>query len=151
MKLMDWLRGRGGRGQGGNPDGRVGDDGRDSRQRHDGDAHTGVAAAGEPAAAGAVTGGATPSTGWPGLPPIQRSVADGRAAGVADAGFSGRLPTWQNPSFLGTPSGIGVLDASPGSLLSGALTNSARPGTGLERPVDTPAWTTAAREPTVQR
>ncbi|MET9109841.1 hypothetical protein ABZX29_25135, partial [Streptomyces zhihengii] len=55
---------------------------------------------------------------WSGLPPIQRATADG-PTGVADAGFGGRLPTWQNPSFSRAPSPA-VLDPAAG-LLPGAL------------------------------
>ncbi|MCZ0997144.1 hypothetical protein O1M63_01970 [Streptomyces mirabilis] len=51
---------------------------------------------------------------WPALPPIQR--ATDRPGSVADAGFGGRLTTWQNPSFTGTLSHA-VLDGAPGGLV----------------------------------
>lgn len=57
---------------------------------------------------------------WPTLPPIQRAAA-GRTSGVADAGFGGRLATWQNPSFTGTGFHA-VLDAAPGGLMSSLRT-----------------------------
>ncbi|MFD9026687.1 hypothetical protein ACFVY5_19640, partial [Streptomyces parvulus] len=61
---------------------------------------------------------------WTGLPPIQRATGAARA-GVADAGFGGRLPTWQNPSFTGAPSPAVLNPAAGDSLLSGAFDSSA--------------------------
>ncbi|MFE2857198.1 hypothetical protein ACFXJO_39530, partial [Streptomyces lavendulae] len=70
---------------------------------------------------------------WSGLPPLRRTAGHA-PAGVADAAFGGRLPTWQNPSFT-RGSSPAVLDPAAGrGLLSGALTESARPVPGLERP-----------------
>ncbi|GAA3074407.1 hypothetical protein GCM10020000_69260 [Streptomyces olivoverticillatus] len=130
MGFLDRLRGRGGRGLPGGSDNR---------------ADSGVGAAEV-----LPTSGAASATAWSGLPPLQRSVADGRA-GVADAGFGKRLPTWQNPSFTGARSRIGVLDTAVGGLLSGAMTDTARPVTGLERPLGTLFRATALPDPTVQR
>ncbi|MDV6289362.1 hypothetical protein R2F25_20790 [Streptomyces sp. UP1A-1] len=74
---------------------------------------------GAPDGSGAVGAVAPPVAvaAWTGLPPIQRATGD-RRAGVADSGFGGRLPTWQNPSFSGVPSPA-VLDpaARPRSAL----------------------------------
>ncbi|GDY71744.1 hypothetical protein SAV31267_012290 [Streptomyces avermitilis] len=68
---------------------------------------------------------------WPSLPPIQRATAG--SGSVADAGFGGRLTTWQNPSFTGTLSHA-VLDGAPGGLVKGVLAPTARPASGLELP-----------------
>lgn len=69
---------------------------------------------------------------WPALPPIQRATSR-PSWPVADAGFGGRLSTWQNPTFAGTLSHA-VLDGAPGGLVEGVLTASARPSEGLELP-----------------
>ncbi|MER7187444.1 hypothetical protein ABT404_49655, partial [Streptomyces hyaluromycini] len=74
---------------------------------------------------------------WSGLPPIQRALGTGGP--VADAGFGGRLPTWQNPSFTATRSHA-VLDGESSARLAGgglAGTPGAGAGamSGLERPV----------------
>lgn len=68
---------------------------------------------------------------WPALPPIQR--ATDRPGSVADAGFGGRLTTWQNPSFTGTLSHA-VLDGAPGGLVKGVLAAPVGPASGLELP-----------------
>lgn len=81
-----------------------------------------------PGAAVAVT------AGWAGLAPMQRAAV--RQPGVADAGFGGRLSTWQNPSFTGTLSHA-VLDGAPGGLVKDVLTTSAKPVPGLELPSHT--------------
>ncbi|MGW5787731.1 hypothetical protein ACWEWK_27545 [Streptomyces sp. NPDC003757] len=57
---------------------------------------------------------------WTGLPSIQRATGAART-GVADAGFGGRLPTWQNPSFTRAPSPAVLNPAAGDSLLSGAF------------------------------
>ncbi|NDZ74210.1 hypothetical protein G3I36_24885, partial [Streptomyces sp. SID10362] len=62
---------------------------------------------------------------WTGLPPIQRATGAART-GVADAGFGGRLPTWQNPSFTSAPSPAVLNPAAGDSLLSGAFGTPAR-------------------------
>ncbi|MZE48270.1 hypothetical protein GTY49_36125, partial [Streptomyces sp. SID5477] len=74
-----------------------------------------------------------------GLPPIQRATGAART-GVADAGFGGRLPTWQNPSFTGAPSPAVLNPASGDSLLSGAFGTPARPtpSTPLASPAGAP-------------
>ncbi|NGO73757.1 hypothetical protein G5C65_36670, partial [Streptomyces sp. SB3404] len=87
---------------------------------------------GAPPAATRTTGR---TTAWTGLPPIQRSTSGSRAP-VADAGFGGRLPTWQDPSFVGAPSLVGVRNTAPGGLLQEAPSAPARPVTGLEHPMD---------------
>ncbi|NEA40723.1 hypothetical protein G3I42_15865, partial [Streptomyces sp. SID11385] len=51
---------------------------------------------------------------WRALPPLQRALG-GSPAGVADAGFAGRLATWQSPA-LGAGRGPGVLDTSGDAL-----------------------------------
>ncbi|MBX4179803.1 hypothetical protein K3A88_35980, partial [Streptomyces geysiriensis] len=92
-------------------------------------------ASGAPGGSGAVGAVAPPVAvaAWTGLPPIQRATGD-RRAGVADSGFGGRLPTWQNPSFSGVPSPA-VLDPAAGhGLLSGAFTESAQPATAPPSP-----------------
>ncbi|MEV7546559.1 hypothetical protein AB0O29_28995, partial [Streptomyces sp. NPDC089915] len=62
---------------------------------------------------------------WTGLPPLRPATGE-RTPGVADAGFGGRLPTWQNPSFTRAPS-PSVLDPAAGhGLLSAALTEGPR-------------------------
>lgn len=68
---------------------------------------------------------------WPALPPIQR--ATDRPGAVADAGFGGRLTTWQNPSFTG-PLSHAVLDGAPGGLVKGLLAAPVGPASGLELP-----------------
>ncbi|MFE2473505.1 hypothetical protein [Streptomyces mirabilis] len=68
---------------------------------------------------------------WPALPPIQR--ATDRPGAVADAGFGGRLTTWQNPSFTGTLAHA-VLDGAPGGLVKGLLAAPVGPASGLELP-----------------
>ncbi|MBK3637888.1 hypothetical protein JHN52_34370, partial [Streptomyces sp. MBT97] len=73
----------------------------------------------EAASAAVGDGGAAPrvvAAAWPTLPPIQRAAHRG-PSGVADAGFGGRLATWQNPSFTGTGFRA-VLDAAPGGSMS---------------------------------
>ena len=109
------------------------------------------------AAAGPVGGGtdtvpnaARPvvAAAWPTLPPIQRALAPGRD-GVVDPGFSGRLPTWQNPSFTSTASHT-VLDGRSAALLGDAtLRSSGMPTSGLEHP--TGALPLAGPTPMVQR
>ncbi len=74
------------------------------------------------------------TAGWAGLAPMQRAAV--RQPGVADAGFGGRLSTWQNPSFTGTLSHA-VLDGAPGGLVKDVLTTSAKPVPGLELPSHT--------------
>ncbi len=70
---------------------------------------------------------------WSGLPPIRRALASGRQSGVADAGFGGRLPTWQNPSFMVMASHA-VLDGQSSALLGDAPhPTSGRPVSGLKR------------------
>ncbi|NED71876.1 hypothetical protein G3I51_05880, partial [Streptomyces sp. SID9944] len=59
-----------------------------------------MSSGGEVAAGG---GRAVAPAAWSALPPIQRALAPS-PAGVADRGFDGRLPTWQNPAFMGTAS-----------------------------------------------
>ncbi|MGW7283553.1 hypothetical protein ACWGIV_35905, partial [Streptomyces sp. NPDC054844] len=71
---------------------------------------------------------------WTGLPPIQRATGNART-GVADAGFGGRLPTWQNPSFTGAPSPAVLNPAAGSGMLSGAFGESAQPVAGPGRPV----------------
>ncbi|MDX3283863.1 hypothetical protein PV435_47605, partial [Streptomyces scabiei] len=61
-----------------------------------------------------------------------RRTVEGRAT-VADAGFSGRLSSWQNPSFTGTLTHA-VLPGAPGGLVRDVLTTSATPVAGLELP-----------------
>ncbi|MDU0302976.1 hypothetical protein NUG23_21640, partial [Streptomyces sp. PAL114] len=80
----------------------------------------------------AASGAPARTAAWPGLPPIQRATAR-PSWPVADAGFGGRLSTWQNPAFAGTLSHA-VLDGAPGGLVEGVLTASARPSPGLELP-----------------
>ncbi|MCZ9346530.1 hypothetical protein NGM37_53370, partial [Streptomyces sp. TRM76130] len=87
---------------------------------------------------------------WASLPPIQRSAT--APAGVADRGFGGRLPTWQNPSFART-SPLGVLDPAPERLLPPTEAATGSPVTGLERTASAlprPA-AAAASGPAVQR
>ncbi|MFC9059938.1 hypothetical protein ACFTXB_18055, partial [Streptomyces sp. NPDC057074] len=71
---------------------------------------------------------------WAGLPPIQRATGAARA-GVADAGFGGRLPTWQNPSFTGAPSPAVLNPAAGDSLLSGAFDSSRHDAAARPAPV----------------
>ncbi|MET8756128.1 hypothetical protein ABZW32_39460, partial [Streptomyces sp. NPDC004667] len=87
---------------------------------------------------------------WFGLPPLRRTAADG-PAGVADAAFGRRLPTWQDPSFT-RRSSPAVLDPSAaGALLSGAPHGAARPVPGLERPAPALPSGRPAGAPAVQR
>ncbi|WP_420919051.1 hypothetical protein, partial [Streptomyces bohaiensis] len=68
---------------------------------------------------------------WVASGPIQRAVPEGR--GVADAGFSGRLATFQDPSLTGTRSHR-VLERSSARFALGGATPSSRPVPGLEPP-----------------
>lgn len=87
--------------------------------------------AGGSGAAGSVA--AVRRAAWSALPPIQRVTARPASGPVADPGFSGRLSTWQNPSFAGTLSHA-VLDSAPGGVVGGVLTATAHPVPGLEGP-----------------
>lgn len=49
---------------------------------------------------------------WAALPPLLPTSA-ARPAGVADARFGGRLPTWQDPSFSATASPPSWTDGRP--------------------------------------
>ncbi|MZE68493.1 hypothetical protein GTW93_05815, partial [Streptomyces sp. SID5789] len=70
---------------------------------------------------------------------------------MADAGFGGRLPTWQNPSFTGAPSPA-VLDPSSGDgMLSGAVGTPSRPAAGLEHPARSLPSASPSAAPPVQR
>ncbi|MBX9367055.1 hypothetical protein, partial [Streptomyces sp. WAC04114] len=93
---------------------------------------------------------------WSGLPPIRRALASGQGSGVADAGFGGRLPTWQNPSFMGMTSHA-VLDGRSSAVLGDAprRPTSGRPVSGLERRAGAlplvPLAPSAGSEPVPQR
>ncbi|RSR95965.1 hypothetical protein EF917_24515, partial [Streptomyces sp. WAC00469] len=130
-------------------------------QAEDGAANT----APEATASGTAAGGTLPPDGapdlpdggvrpavpgaWQGLPPLQRALAPARGP-VADSGFGGRLPTWQNPSFVGTVSHA-VLDGRSDTVLGGRAPHPVpgSPVPGLEQPAaPLPSW---VREPAVQR
>ncbi|MET9972410.1 hypothetical protein ABZZ80_42660, partial [Streptomyces sp. NPDC006356] len=143
MGFLDRLRGR-----------------RDERRNGssgDGGGSSTVESAGEGSLSGGTTGsgGSTTSTtapvgaAWLGLPPIQRATGDG-PTGVADTGFGGRLPTWQNPSFTGAPSLAILNPASGGSLLSAVLPGSARPAAGREGQAQALSLAAPAGEPVGQ-
>ncbi|OSC58143.1 hypothetical protein B5181_31085, partial [Streptomyces sp. 4F] len=140
MGFLDRLRGRdGGTGKG---DGGAGSAG--------GNAAGAGASAGVDVPGGTGPSGAVAAAAWTPLPPIQRATGAGRT-GVADSGFGGRLPTWQNPSFSAAPSPA-VLDPAAGhGLLSGAFTEPARPATGPERPSRGLPSASPGGEPAVRR
>ncbi|MER6908642.1 hypothetical protein ABT322_33925, partial [Streptomyces flaveolus] len=122
MGFLDRLRGRQG--------GTGGADSESPAPHGDAPSTAGTPSTASPAEVPATAGVPAPPVAvaaWTALPPIQRSTG-GRRPGVADAGFGGRLPTWQNPSFSGAPSPA-VLDPAAGhGLLSGAFAEPARPG-----------------------
>ncbi|MYR58803.1 hypothetical protein GTY54_22015, partial [Streptomyces sp. SID625] len=90
---------------------------------------------------------------WIGLPAIQRALGP-NPGGVADSGFGGRLPTWQNPSFTATVSHA-VLDGRTSAVLGGgpaAHPVPASPVTGLERPAPAlPSASAPGSSPVAQR